>query len=178
MFPCARESRILGPHHSTCSQSHPTTLQPSFDYGPVGNWLKIHEVMSNLKKIDIRKAAGPDGVSGCILRECADQLAGVFTDIFNLSLKQGAVPSCFKSTTIVPIPKKSAVSCLNDYRPVALTPIIMKGFERLVLSHLKASIPVDLDKYQVAYRANRCTDDAIAIALHAALTHFEHSNTC
>ncbi|KAK3513718.1 hypothetical protein QTP70_028756 [Hemibagrus guttatus] len=41
------------------------------------------------------------------------------------------VPTCLKTTTIIPVPKKSPVSCLNDYRPVALTPIIMKCFERL-----------------------------------------------
>ncbi|KAK3509708.1 hypothetical protein QTP70_008447 [Hemibagrus guttatus] len=30
-----------------------------------------------------------------------------------------------------------SVSCLNDYRPVALTPIIMKCFERLVKRQIK-----------------------------------------
>jgi hypothetical protein len=38
---------------------------------------------------------------------CADQLAGVFTDIFNLSLSQSA---CFKMATIVPVPKKTKVT--------------------------------------------------------------------
>jgi hypothetical protein len=33
---------------------------------------------------------------GRVLRACADQLAGVFTDIFNQSLSQSAVPACFK----------------------------------------------------------------------------------
>ncbi|KAK3558051.1 hypothetical protein QTP86_006474 [Hemibagrus guttatus] len=31
---------------------------------------------------------------------------GVFTNIFNLSLQQALVPTCLKSTTIVPVPKK------------------------------------------------------------------------
>jgi hypothetical protein len=31
---------------------------------------------------------------------------GVFTDIFNQSLSQSAVPTCFKMATIVPVPKK------------------------------------------------------------------------
>ncbi len=31
------------------------------------------------------------------------------------------VPSCFKKSTIVPIPKKIKITCLNDWRPVALT---------------------------------------------------------
>lgn len=59
-----------------------------------------------LRQIGISKATGPDGVSGCVLRSCADQLAGVFTDIFNLSLQQATVHTCLKTTTIVPIPPK------------------------------------------------------------------------
>ncbi|KAK3540139.1 hypothetical protein QTP70_026878 [Hemibagrus guttatus] len=64
-----------------------------------------------------------------MLRDCAEQLADVFTDIFNISLSSAVVPTCLKTTTIIPVPKKSPVSCLNDYCPVALTPNIMKCFE-------------------------------------------------
>ncbi|KAI3364132.1 hypothetical protein L3Q82_010949, partial [Scortum barcoo] len=63
---------------------------------------------------------------------CADQLADVFADIFNMSLLQSVVPTCFKETIIVPVPKKTKILSLNDYRPVALTSTIMKCFERLV----------------------------------------------
>ena len=34
--------------------------------------------------------------------------------------------SAMEPTTIVPLPKKSPPTCLNDYRPVALTPVVMK----------------------------------------------------
>ncbi len=79
------------------------------------------------------------------VKSCADRLAGVFTNIFNLSLQQAVVPTCLKATTIVPVPKKQAVRYLNDYHPIALTPIIMKCFKKLVLFHIKANIPTDLD---------------------------------
>ncbi len=42
------------------------------------------EVRRALKRVNIRKAAGPDGITGRVLRSCADQLAGLFTSIFNL----------------------------------------------------------------------------------------------
>ena len=60
------------------------------------------------------KAAGPDSITSRVLRAPADQLAGVFTDIFNLSLSQSAVPTCFKMATIVPVPKKAKATELND----------------------------------------------------------------
>ena len=129
-----------------------------------------------LSQINPRKAAGPDNISGRVLRDCAEQLKDVLTDIFNTSLRQAVVPKCLKSATIIPVPKKSPVSCLNDYRPIALTPIITKCFERLVMEHIKSALPPNLDPHQYAYRANRSTDDAVSTALHSALTHLDKRN--
>ncbi len=127
----------------------------------------------SLSRINAHKSPGPDNIPGRVLRDCAVELTDVFTDIFNISLSQAVVPTCFKATTIITVPKKSSPSCFNDYRPVALTPIIMKCFERLVMHHIKSVLPPSLDPFQFAYRSNRSTDDAIATALHPALTHLD-----
>ncbi|KAK1797989.1 hypothetical protein P4O66_000750 [Electrophorus voltai] len=120
-----------------------------------------------------RKAMGPDGICGRVLKACADQLAPVFADIFNLSLTLGIVPSSFKRSTIVPVPKKPRPSDLNDYRPVALTSVVMKCFEKLVRDFITSSLPASMDPLQFAYRHNRSTDDAIAHLLHTTLTHLD-----
>ncbi len=136
-----------------------------------------HEVWRTMRAVNLRKAMGPDGVSGQVLRDCAGQLAGVFTKIFNQSLSQAAVPSCLKTSTIIPVPKKNTISCLNDYRPVALTPIIMKCFEKLVRTHIVSILPPSFDPHQFAYRTNRSTEDAITTALHSALCHLEQQGS-
>ncbi len=41
--------------------------------------LSEDEVRRELKRVNVRKAAGPDGITGHVLRSCADQLAGLFT---------------------------------------------------------------------------------------------------
>ena len=97
--------------------------------------------------------------------------------MFNLSLTQSVKPTCFKQTTIVPVPKEVKVTCLNDYRPVALTSVAMKCFERLVLAHSNTIIPETLDQLQFTYRPSRFTDDTVSIALHTALSHLEKRNT-
>uniref|UniRef100_A0A3B4TE14 Reverse transcriptase domain-containing protein n=1 Tax=Seriola dumerili TaxID=41447 RepID=A0A3B4TE14_SERDU len=146
------------------TEHHPLILSPT-------------DVYAALSKVNARKAAGPDGIPGRVLRACAGQLAEVLTDIFNLSLDQAAVPTCFKTTSIVPVPKHSKAESLNDFRPVALTPTIMKCLERLVLAHLKTLLPPTLDPLQFAYRQNRSTEDAISMALHSALSHLDNNNT-
>ncbi len=107
------------------------------------------EVRRELKRVNVRKAAGPDGITGRVLRSCADQLAGLFTSIFNESLATSVVPTPFKKSVIIPVPKNSKPSCLNDYRPVALTSTVMKDFERLLKKHICSSIPVTLDPSSV-----------------------------
>ena len=83
--------------------------------------LSATDVSKSFKQVNIHKDGGPDGLPGRVLRACADQLATVFIDIFNLSLSETVILIYFKQTTIVPEPKNTTVTCLNDYQPVALT---------------------------------------------------------
>ncbi len=69
------------------------------------------EVRRALKRVNIRKAAGPDGITGRVLRSCADQLAGLFTSIFNESLATSVVPTSFKNP--------SSSLCLRTINPLA-----------------------------------------------------------
>ncbi len=98
--------------------------------------LSEDEVRRELRRVNVRKAARPDGIIGRVLRSCADQLSGLFTSIFNESLATSVVPTSFKKSVIIPVPKNSKPSCLNDYRSVALTSIVMKVFERLVKNYI------------------------------------------
>eukprot|EP00061_Rhincodon_typus_P005174 g24384.t1 len=67
--------------------------------------------------VNPRKIVGWDGVPKQTFRSCADQLAEVFTDTFSLSLLQAEVSTCFKKTTIIPVPKK-AHDLHNHERPL------------------------------------------------------------
>ncbi len=121
------------------------------------------EVCQVFRKQKRKKAPGPD---------CADQLAPIFTKIFNRSLELCEVPSCFNRSTIIPISKKPKITGLNDYRPVA-----MRSFEKLVLAHLKDITGLSLDALQFAYRANRSVEDAVNIGLHYVLQHQDRPGT-
>lgn len=62
------------------------------------------------------------------------------------------------------VAKKPVVSCLSGYRPVALTPIVMKYFELLIKPHITASLPASFDQF--ACCPNRSIEDA---SLHPIL---------
>ncbi len=157
-------------HTFTCPPCN--TLPPSPTILPAFK-VCVEDVNRVFRKQKSRKASGPDGISPACLKVCADQLAPIFTQIFNRSLEQCEVPCCFKRSTIIPVPKKPKITGLNDYRPVALTSVVMKSLERLVLAYLKDITRPLLDLLQFAYRANRSVDDAVNMGLHYILQHLD-----
>ena len=135
--------------------------------------LSVADVSKTFKQVNIHKAVGPDRLPGRVLKACTDQLSSVFTDIYNLSLTETIVPTCFKQTTIVPEVK---VTWLNYYCPIALTSVAMKCFERLVMAHINSILTDTRDPLQFTYCPNRSTDDAISITLHTALCYLDKRN--
>ena len=109
-----------------------------------------NDVRRVFKSMNTRKAAGPDRISRRVLKTCTDQLAPPFTVIFNLSLRQCVIPTCFKKSIIVPVPKKPHPSSSNDFRPIALTSVVMKCFERLIKTFITSALPTTLDPLQFA----------------------------
>ncbi|KAK3557096.1 hypothetical protein QTP70_024666 [Hemibagrus guttatus] len=141
----------------------------STTHGPQQLHLTVeeHEVRRTLRAVNPRKAAGPDGIAGCVLKDCADQLAEVFTGVFNQSLSQSTVRPCLKSSTIIPLPKKPHIFC----------GVVMKCFKKLVRGHITSLLPQSFDPHQFAYRSNRSTEYDVATALHAALSHLEQQRS-
>ena len=132
-------------------------------------------VRRELRRVRVRKAAGPDGISSRLLRDCADQLCEVVRHIFNLSLSLERVPSLWKTSCLVPVPKTTHPREPNHYRPVALTSHLMKTLERMILKHLRPLAAPTMDPLQFAYRAGIGVEDAVIYLLHRSLSHLENS---
>ena len=98
-----------------------------------------------------------------------------FFYLFNLSLHLETIPVLWKTSCVVPVPKKTTPSGLNDYRPVALTSHVMKVLERLVLAHLRPQVRSFLDPLQFAYQPHLGVDDAIIYLLQRAHSYLNGS---
>ncbi|KAI3355420.1 hypothetical protein L3Q82_018261 [Scortum barcoo] len=85
-------------------------------------------------------------------------------------------PSCWKTSCIIPVPKKPHPGELNDFRPVALTSHVMKTMERLLLHHLRPQTHHALDPLQFAYREKTGVEDAIIFLLHRSLSHLDRGS--
>ena len=122
-----------------------------------------------------RKASGPDGICGRLLHSCSQELAEAWCPIYQKSLDSSIVPSTWKDSVIIPVPKKASCKENNDYRPVALTSVIMKCFEKIIINFLKAAVGCSLDTFQFAYRSNRGIEDAVLALDYFLLKHLENS---
>ena len=123
------------------------------------------------------KSPGPDNIGGKVLSTCAEQLCSIFHFIFNLSLQQQRVPKLWKHSTVVPVAKIKTPKAPNDFRPVALTSLIMKSLEKVVKDNILKQVETSLDPLQFAYRSGRGVDDATTTLLHFLYRHLEGVKT-
>ncbi|KAI2644436.1 hypothetical protein H4Q32_029228 [Labeo rohita] len=114
-----------------------------------------------------------DGITGRLLKNCTLELSPVLFSLFKESLLTATVPMLWKTATIILVPKRPRPSELNHYRPVALTSIIAKCLEKLVLNIILPVVSPRLDPYQFAYKAKRGTEDAVECLLHTLLQHLD-----
>lgn len=134
--------------------------------------LKQEEVEKAFRCIKLKKSSGPD-ICSRLLKSCSKELSPIFRYLFDKSLEVQHVPKIWKDAIVVPVPKSSSPSTLNDFRPVALTSIPMKIFEKMVRSEIIKSVEQDLDPMQFAYRPKRGVENATLTLLHLLLKHLE-----
>ena len=73
------------------------------------------EVAALIHSLDISKATGPDGISARMLKGTVDSIVPSLTKLFNISIKAGQFPECWKESSIVPIPKGGDHSKPGNY---------------------------------------------------------------
>ena len=96
----------------------------------------VSTVRNLLENIDVRKAAGLDGVSNKLLKLAAHIVAPTLTEICTTSINTGIFPTEWKITKVTPIFKKGKKNDLNNYRPISVIPTVAKIFEKVVYEQL------------------------------------------
>ena len=109
------------------------------------------------------------------LKRTAEVLVPRLAVVFRRLLRLGSFPVCWRVANVTPIPRGPPSSSASNYRPISLTPILSKVFERLVsvrLGHFMEGRGV-LPTTQFAYRKGLGTCDAILCVAHTIQSAFE-----
>ena len=80
-------------------------------------------------------APGPDNINVKILKNCLG-LARPLVDLFNSCLDRGILPHEWRTANVVPVYKKGPRDRVENYRPISLTSVIMRCFEKLIYKPL------------------------------------------
>ena len=108
-----------------------------------------------LDNLDINKAQGPDAVSGAVLKNCSKTLAYPLSILFSLSYNTGYIPQEWKLANVVPVHKKDDKNKVTNYRPISLTSLVMKVFERILYDELLTRTIDKIDTRQHGFLRNR-----------------------
>ena len=135
--------------------------------------LSVARVKSVLASLEINKAQGPDAINGAILKNCSKSLSYPLHKLFNLAYNTGYLPSEWKLANVVPIHKKDDKSKVVNYRPISLTSLVMKVFERILYDELYSCTHEKIDLPQHGFLKNKSCNsilltftESIARSLH------------
>ena len=112
-----------------------------------------------------------------MLKLFSEPLSPVLCKIYQQSLNSSIIPTIWKTSEIIPVPKKTNPTCNNDYRPIALTSIMMKCLERLIKNILCEQVKPYTNCYQFAYCKNRCVEDCTLSLIDYVLQHVDRPNS-
>lgn len=139
---------INGFFHSVSAHLNPLdpAVIPDVADVPSEYIIEVEQVEKLLMATKVNKAPGPDGIPSWILRDLAGLISKPITAIFNSSIREGYVPSLWKSANITPIPKVNPPrSIQSDLRPISLTPVLAKHLEAVIGGWILDAIANKLD---------------------------------
>ena len=93
-------------------------------------------ISKKLKKMKNNKSPVVDRIPPKLLKEIVEQISTPLAKLFNLSLKEGIVPSEWKEANITPLFKKGSRNKPDNYRHVSLTLVVCKLLETLIRDHM------------------------------------------
>lgn len=121
------------------------------------------EIIRIVNEFKPKTSAGIDGLSIKQIKAIIHEISGPVSHFFNCLIRNGAFPSNFKISKIIPIFKSGSRQDPGNYRPISIIPSLAKVFEKIIclrLSHYFESKQL-LCNQQYGFRSNSSTQLAV-----------------
>ena len=118
--------------------------------------------------LDPYDGTDPLGMFPLFLKRTADVMATRFSAVFRWLVRLGSFMACWRQGNVTPIPKGPPSSSVANYRPISLTSVLSKVFERLVSVRFGQFMECSgvLPTTKFAYRKGLGTCDALLCVSH------------
>ena len=121
------------------------------------------EVKKLLTNLDPHGGVDHLGQFPLLFKQCANIIAPKLSALFRILVRKGSFPIEWRNANITPIPKGPLSSNPSDYRPISITPVLSKVFEKLIACRLSKYLETSglISSQQFAYRKGLGTCDAL-----------------
>ena len=120
--------------------------------------------------LDLDPYGGTDplGMFPLFVKRTADVMAPRLSVVFLRRVRLGSFPACWRQANVTPIPKGPPSSSVANDRPISITSVLSKVFERLVSVRLGRFMVRNgvLPTTQSAYRKGLGTCDVLLCVSH------------
>ncbi|CAL7932775.1 unnamed protein product, partial [Xylocopa violacea] len=132
------------------------------------------EVLAAARRINSKKAPGPDNVPGIIIKKLGLAKPEIIRRVMQAQMNCVTFPQIWKRARIVMIPKIGVDGAIIKFRPICLIDVMGKVFERIIATRIDRHLATTnwLDERQFGFRTGRSVADAVA-----ALTNYVKANT-
>ena len=154
----------------------PEPINSTFFLRPIDE----EELMIEIKRLNPRKACGPDNIGAKVIQLCLRTFANNLTRIFNNSIEKCEYPSELKIAKVIALFKKEETYNPNNYRPISLLSCFNKLFEKLLCKRLVSFLARHkvLFNYQYGFRKLHSTTLALIEFTDNIIRFLDEGNYC
>ena len=101
-------------------------------------------------------------------KEIAGPFSPKFAKVLRILLRRGLFPECWREANITSTPKGAPSSVVTEYRPISITPVLSKVYEKVISCRMMSHL-IQEDVFpgcQFAYRSGRGTCDLLLTLGH------------
>ena len=140
---------------------HPPPTHTTFAF-------RSREIRRLLLDLDPYGGTDPLGMFPLFLKRTADVIIPHLSVVFRRLVRLGSFPPCWRQANLTPIPKGPTSSSVTNYRPISITSILSKMYERMLSVRLGEFVECNgvLPTTQFAYRKGLGTCDALLSVSH------------
>ena len=121
------------------------------------------DILEFINKLPTNKSTGHDGLSARVLKLIAPALKTPLMEMMNIIIDSSVFPSVWKTAQIALFHEDGPRDDVNNYRPIAVLPVLSKILEIHVTKSLTNYLNENnlIFKYQSAFRENHSTETAL-----------------
>ena len=127
--------------------------------------ISLEEVLIALNRLKNRKAAGPDGIIGEMLKNASKSnlVLDFLVRFFNALFDRGVYPELWTESIVLPLFKKGNTNDPNNYRGISLCNVCSKVYSTVINNRLQEWVDMNniTGEFQAGFKRNYSTIDHI-----------------